>query len=402
MPSIFISYRRSDSIDVAGRIYDRLVAHFGKATIFKDVDDIPPGVDFRDYLNTTLNQCQVLLAVMGPSWLNAVDAQGRRRLDNPADWVRVEIEEALRRKDVLVVPLLVSQASLPRPEELPESLRSLAYRNSREARPDPDFHRDMTRLIAGLEHYLHHSQASSGSAQGVRPLPGGLSLSGPQVLTRKQVLQWAGLGGLGLLGAAGLGQLLRASDSELKDTPGWGGSNDASSSQSEEAGGSPGWGTDERRPAEVSAELEELLQAQDWRAADEATLALMLAIADRRAEGWLHHESIENFSCGDLERIDQQWLQASDGRFGFSVQREIYLEACSGNPNSNDVEAWECLGDKVGWYKNGRWLDYEQLSFDSAAPAGHLPARGGWWAGPSASTGWGGTVATVLCYFRSF
>ena len=162
MPSIFISYRRSDSIDVAGRIYDSLAAHFGKDAIFKDVDNIPLGADFREYLKDTLNQCEVVLAVIGPTWVNAKDAQGRRRLDNPSDWVRVEIQEALKRKDVLAVPLLVSHASMPRVNELPDGLQDLAYRNSREARPDPDFHKDISRLIEGLErHYGQVRQASA-------------------------------------------------------------------------------------------------------------------------------------------------------------------------------------------------------------------------------------------------
>ncbi|MEM6839720.1 MAG: toll/interleukin-1 receptor domain-containing protein [Cyanobacteria bacterium P01_C01_bin.120] len=113
MPKIFISYRRSDSEDVAGRIYDRLINHFGKGNVFKDVDDIPFGVDFRDYLNASLDQCQIVLAVIGKTWLTATDDSGRRRLDNPADWVRLELEESLRRRDVLVVPLLVRRASLP-------------------------------------------------------------------------------------------------------------------------------------------------------------------------------------------------------------------------------------------------------------------------------------------------
>ena len=154
MPKIFISYRRSDSEDVAGRIYDRLVAHFGDDAIFKDVDDIPFGADFRDYLNESLDQCQVVLAVIGNTWLNAGNGQGKRRLDNPADWVRLELEEALGRKTMLVVPLLVSRASLPRADDLPQSMANLAYRNSAQARPDPDFHKDMSRLIGQLEQYF--------------------------------------------------------------------------------------------------------------------------------------------------------------------------------------------------------------------------------------------------------
>ncbi|ASC69523.1 hypothetical protein XM38_004500 [Halomicronema hongdechloris C2206] len=171
MPKIFISYRRSDSEDVAGRIYDRLVAHFGHDAIFKDVDDIPFGVDFRDYLNTSLDQCQVVLAVIGKSWLMATDASGRRRLDNPADWVRLELEESLRRPDVLVVPLLVSRASLPRVDELPESLRALPYRNGAQARPDPDFHKDMNRLIVGLEQYFQQRNQPTANPSSRRDRP---------------------------------------------------------------------------------------------------------------------------------------------------------------------------------------------------------------------------------------
>lgn len=154
MPKIFISYRRSDSEDVAGRIYDRLADHFGSDSIFKDVDDIPFGVDFRDYLNASLDQCQVVLAVIGKTWLNTTDASGQRRLDNPADWVRLELEESLRRQDVRVVPLLVRRADLPRAHELPQSLAHLAYRNAAQARPDPDFHQDMNRLIVQLDEYF--------------------------------------------------------------------------------------------------------------------------------------------------------------------------------------------------------------------------------------------------------
>lgn len=154
MPSIFISYRRSDSQADTGRIYDRLAARFGKEAVFKDVDNIPAGVDFKKFLNSTLTVCKVVLAVIGPSWLRAADEKGARRLDDPTDWVRVEIEAALQRDDVIVVPLLVGQARMPRVEDLPNCLQGLAYRNSRDARPDPDFNQDMVRLINDLEQYL--------------------------------------------------------------------------------------------------------------------------------------------------------------------------------------------------------------------------------------------------------
>jgi hypothetical protein len=149
---IFVSYRRQDSADVTGRIYDRLVRHFDKAQVFKDVDSIPLGVDFREHLGNVVGQCDVLLAVVGDSWL-AADSTGRRRVDDTKDFVRIEIEAALQRK-IPVIPLLVRGASVPSENDLPASLAQLSYRNGIAVRPDPDFHRDMDRLIAGLEGHL--------------------------------------------------------------------------------------------------------------------------------------------------------------------------------------------------------------------------------------------------------
>ena len=97
--AIFISYRRSDSNDVSGRIYDRLAAHFGATAVFKDVHSIPYGADFPTYIRQELSHCRVLLAVIGPTWLTA-EKHGQRRLDNPADWVRIEIQLALENEVV--------------------------------------------------------------------------------------------------------------------------------------------------------------------------------------------------------------------------------------------------------------------------------------------------------------
>lgn len=150
---IFISYRREDSANVSGRIYDRLAAHFGDAAVFKDVDDIPFGVDFKNHLNGVVAECAIELVVIGPNWLTVTDEDGERRLDDPADFVRIEIEAALDR-DIPVVPLLVSGASMPKDHQLPPGMQKLAYRNGTPVRPDPDFHHDMDRLIAGLEPHL--------------------------------------------------------------------------------------------------------------------------------------------------------------------------------------------------------------------------------------------------------
>jgi TIR domain len=146
--AIFISYRREDSSDVTGRIYDRLTAHFGKDTVFKDVDSIPLGVDFRKHLGDSVGRCDVLLTIIGKQWLVADESQ--RRLDDVRDFVRIEIEAALQR-DIPVIPVLVQGASVPKPADLPETLQSLVYRNGIACRPDPDFHSDMDRLIRGIE-----------------------------------------------------------------------------------------------------------------------------------------------------------------------------------------------------------------------------------------------------------
>jgi hypothetical protein len=148
--TIFISYRRQDSGDVTGRIYDRLVQQFGREAIFKDVDSIPLGVDFRISLGDAVGQCNLLLAVIGRQWLSSQNESGARRLDDPRDFVRIEIEAALQR-DIPVIPLLVQGSEAPGENDMPPSLQALVYRNAITIRPDPDFHHDVDRLIKGIE-----------------------------------------------------------------------------------------------------------------------------------------------------------------------------------------------------------------------------------------------------------
>ena len=150
-PAIFISYRREDSSDVTGRIYDRLCQHFGEQNVFKDVDSIPLGVDFREHLENSVAQCDVLLTIIGRQWM--AGEKGKRRLDDARDFVRIEMAAALKR-NIPVVPVLVQGSSIPNVEDLPEQLQSLAYRHGTPVRPDPDFHQDMDRLIKGIEGYL--------------------------------------------------------------------------------------------------------------------------------------------------------------------------------------------------------------------------------------------------------
>jgi hypothetical protein len=126
---IFINYRRGDDSGYAGRLYDRLQDKFEPQQIFMDVDSIAPGLDFVRELNDRVAECDVLLAVIGKDWIDARNAAGGRRLDDPDDFVRIEIAAALS-QDKRVIPVLVGGAQMPRPEELPEPLRPLARRNA--------------------------------------------------------------------------------------------------------------------------------------------------------------------------------------------------------------------------------------------------------------------------------
>ena len=117
---IFVSYRREDSEHLAGRLYDRLADRFGEGQVFMDVDTIELGVDFGEEIVRAVARCKVLLAVIGPGWLTAADERGPRRLDNPKDFVRLEIETALDR-GVRVIPILAQGAVMPCQDELPRA-----------------------------------------------------------------------------------------------------------------------------------------------------------------------------------------------------------------------------------------------------------------------------------------
>ena len=106
-----------------------------------------------EVLEKLVGDCAVLLAVIGDRWLDASDADGKRRLDDPRDYLRIEIEFALKR-GIAIIPVLVKNAQMPSAASLPSQIEGLAYRNAIQVRPDPDFHRDVDRLIAGLEAYL--------------------------------------------------------------------------------------------------------------------------------------------------------------------------------------------------------------------------------------------------------
>ena len=147
---VFISYRRQDEPNFAGRLYDKLSAQFGETRVFIDVDSVELGVDFLEVISQTLLHCRILLVVIGRGWLNAVDQLGNRRLDNPDDYVRLEIESALHKRDVRVIPVLVEGAAIPNRSQLPASLAPLARRNAIEM-SHSRFAADADRLIRTIE-----------------------------------------------------------------------------------------------------------------------------------------------------------------------------------------------------------------------------------------------------------
>jgi hypothetical protein len=157
MPAIFISYRREDSIAHTGRLYDRLIAEFGKGQVFMDIDSIDPGADFIEVIEQTVAGCDVLLVVIGKQWLAVCDAQGRRRIEDPEDFVRLEVEIALSRK-VRVIPVLVGGAQMPRSDELPAGLAALSRRHALDLQ-DTAFHQTLGRLIDSLRRDEAQAQA---------------------------------------------------------------------------------------------------------------------------------------------------------------------------------------------------------------------------------------------------
>jgi TIR domain/WD domain, G-beta repeat len=145
---VFISYRRQGTSDMAGRVHDWLADRLGADQVFMDVARIELGVDFAQAISQAVSTCQVLLAVTGPHWLTITDEHGRRRLDNPKDIVRVEVQAALER-DIRVIPILVSGARMPRADRLPKRLAKLARRNALSVRHD-SFPQDMERLLTTI------------------------------------------------------------------------------------------------------------------------------------------------------------------------------------------------------------------------------------------------------------
>jgi hypothetical protein len=149
MAGIFINYRRDDAPGVAGRLFDYLALKFPHRSLFMDVDAMKPGMDFAKQLDTQVSQCQVVLAVIGPHWLDAKDKTGHRRLDGDKDYVRIELASALKR-DIPVIPILVDGAVMPTEDNLSDDLKSLAFRHALELR-HTRFNADADAIVHALE-----------------------------------------------------------------------------------------------------------------------------------------------------------------------------------------------------------------------------------------------------------
>lgn len=163
--TIILSYRRDDSADISGRIFDRLVQHFGADRVFIDIDSIPAGVDFHDHIHSALDNCGALLAVIGKGWSGPRRGRGSRIMD-AEDWVRLEVETALTSK-IPVIPVLVGHAELPTSGQLPETLAALQRRNAVSVDSGRDFHPHMNRLIGDIERLLGNEAPPQPTAEPV-------------------------------------------------------------------------------------------------------------------------------------------------------------------------------------------------------------------------------------------
>lgn len=182
MARIFISYRRRDSAYVASSLRDALHARFGTDSVFFDVDNIPFGADFRKYIGNAVGQCDVLLVLIGDQWLHSTNDQGRRQIEDPSDYVRIEIESALKR-DIPVIPVLVGEAKVPGASELPESIRDMVFRNAAEIRATRDQKNHIQRLVDGLEEHLQAKVSEAVENKPVAPRKQEPSVSQPREAT---------------------------------------------------------------------------------------------------------------------------------------------------------------------------------------------------------------------------
>jgi TIR domain len=180
---IFISYRRGESAGYAGRLHESLERRFGDGRVFRDVDELEAGQDFVDAISARLRDCAACLVMIGSEWVDVTDQSGRRRLEQTNDYVRLEIEAAITRSDLLVVPVLVEGATMPSAESLPASIQALSRRHALSLR-DETWDADVDRLATTLEKRIG-SRTLAGEIRQVSRMP--------RLLPRK-LIAWLALG----------------------------------------------------------------------------------------------------------------------------------------------------------------------------------------------------------------
>ena len=181
---IAISYRRQDSSPVAGRLYDRLQAEFGKGSVFMDFDSIPYGVDFREHIKQTLQRAKVIVAIIGPDWSGGKELSNRR-IDDPTDFVRLEVASALE-NGIPIIPVLINNTPMPEAKNLPPELEGLAFRNGLALDTGIDFHHHADRLIAGIHRVVDPPKEAAPPP----PLPQVITPVKAETSARKFSLVW--------------------------------------------------------------------------------------------------------------------------------------------------------------------------------------------------------------------
>jgi len=159
-PGLFISYRRNESSYIVDRLRGELSRRCSSFQIFRDIDSIQPGQNFKQAIQQALHSCMVVLAVIGPDWAHATDAAGKRRLFESTDFVRAEISYALK-NSLIVVPILTDRAIVPSRSDLPDDLWELSDLQALQLRSGDDFERDVNKLTFTLKQLTKQSSATS-------------------------------------------------------------------------------------------------------------------------------------------------------------------------------------------------------------------------------------------------
>jgi hypothetical protein len=198
---IFISYRRGGTSDITGRIDDRLRAHFGQDDVFRDVDNIPPGADFVQYLSQEVGKCDVFIAIVGPDFFGD-------RIKKEGDFVRIELEAALSKR-VPIIPVLVGGASLPKPRKLPRSLGAILRRHAVFVGSGREFDENVRYLVRGIERLRNLAGAETTQPGGLLPAPEQLPRVAPTVPRAPVLVRAASITGL-VMGLGALAWVLPA------------------------------------------------------------------------------------------------------------------------------------------------------------------------------------------------